>query len=126
MKGGAVFFYDVIAQWGLQDPKVLLNPAIVQANRGIGLADMIIMVPLFIIAVIGLLRLRFYGAVASWLALGITLYWPIVFLSCQYFFGIKNVKYKPTDISTLLILVVLLFCAGWASWYLYKIRKKLY
>ena len=84
-QGGAVVSYDMVVQWGLQDPRELIDPVIVEVNRGIGLADAIIMIPLFIFAVIGLWRLRFYGAMASWLALGITLYWPVVFWSNQYF-----------------------------------------
>jgi hypothetical protein len=68
-----------VAKWELQDPRELLNPGIVAVNRGIGLFDMVIMIPLFIIAITGLWRLKFYGAVASWLALGITFYWPVVF-----------------------------------------------
>lgn len=73
-QGGAVISYDTIAQWGLQDSRELIDPVIVEVNRAIGLADMIIMIPLFLIAVIGLWRQKFYGAVFSWLALGITFY----------------------------------------------------
>jgi hypothetical protein len=53
-QGGAVISYDKIAGWGLQDARNLLDPAIVEVNRGIGAADMIAIMPLFIIAVIGL------------------------------------------------------------------------
>jgi hypothetical protein len=123
-QGGAVISYDVVAQWGLQDPRAVIDPAIVEVNRGIGLADMMTMLPLFIIAVIGLWRLKFYGAVASWLALGITLYWPLVFLCSQYLYGQAGIKYKPTPISTILFLVALLLFAGWASWYLFKNYKQ--
>jgi hypothetical protein len=125
-QGGAVVSYDLVAQWGLQDPRLLLNPAIVEVNRGIGLADMIIMIPLFVIAVVGLWRLKFYGAVVSWLALGISLYWPVAFLCSQYFYGQANIKYNPTDFSTLAFLLVLFFITIWATWYLYKNKKYLH
>ena len=52
-QGGAVISYDTVAKWGLQDPRELIDPIIVEVNRAIGLTDVIILIPLFIIAVIG-------------------------------------------------------------------------
>jgi hypothetical protein len=124
-QGGAVLFYDIVAKWGLQDSRELLDPVIVEVNRGIGLADMLIMIPLFIIAVIGLWHLKLYGAIASWLALGITLYWPVVFFCSQYFYGQTGIEHKPTEMSVNFILIFLLLFASWASWYLYKNYKLL-
>lgn len=124
-QGGAVIAYDTVAEWGLQDPRALLDPVIVEVNRGIGLADMVTMIPLFIIAAIGLWRLKFYGAVASWLALGITFYWPLVFLCSQYFYGQAGIKYQPTKVSVVIFLLFVLLFALWASWYLYKNYKQL-
>ncbi len=124
-QGGAVISYDTVAEWGLQDQRELLNPVIVEVNRGIGLADMIIMIPLFIIAVIGLWRQKFWGAVFSWLALGITLYWPMVFFCSQYFYGGAGIKYQPTQLSVIVILSVILSFTLWASWYLFKNSKQL-
>lgn len=124
-QGGAVISYDTVAEWGLQDPRSLIDPAIVEVNRGIGLADMIIMIPLFIIAVIGLCRLKFYGVLFSWLALGITLYWPIVFLCSQYFYSQAGIAHKPAPVDTIIILLMLFLFAGWASWYLFKYYKQL-
>ncbi len=124
-QGGAVISYDIVAKWGLQDPREVIDPVIVEVNRGIGLADMITMIPLFIIAVIGLWRLKFYGAIASWLALGITFYWPVVFWSSQYFYGQAGIKHKPTQMSVTLFLSLLLLFAIWASWYLFKNHKQL-
>jgi len=124
-QGGAVISYDVVAQWGLQDPRAVIDPAIVEVNRGIGLADMMTILPLFIIAVIGLWHLKFFGAVASWMALGITLYWPVVFFCSQYFYGQAGIKYWPTQMSTNIFLSILHLMAGWASWYLFKNHKQL-
>jgi hypothetical protein len=124
-QGGAVISYDTVAEWGLQDARALLNPAIVEVNRGTGLADMIIMIPLFIIAVFGLWRQKFWGAVFTWLALGITLYWPIVFLCSQFFYSQAGIKCNPTPMSTIVILSTILTFTIWASWYLAKNYKKL-
>lgn len=124
-QGGAVISYDTVAKWGLQDPRELIDPIIVEVNRGIGLADMITMTPLFIIAVIGPWRLKFYGAIASWLALGITFYWLVVFWSSQYVYGQAEIRHKSTPMSANLVLSLLLLFAVWASWYLFKNHEKL-
>lgn len=122
-QGGAVIAYDTVAEWGLQDPKNLIDPVIVEVNRAIGLADIITQIPLFLLAVIGLWRLRFYGAIASWMVLGITLYWPVVAWAEHYFFAQAAVKYQPFDVITYGILTFIFLFAGWASWYLFKNRK---
>ena len=83
----AVVAYDTVAGWGLQGPRDQLDPAIVEVNRGIALTDTLVMLPLFIVAAVGLFRRRFYGAVASWLVFGMTLYWPVVFWCCQEFYA---------------------------------------
>ena len=123
-QGGAVFFYDTVAKWGLQDPRDYIDPVIVEVNRGIGLADMISIMPLFIIAVIGLWRLKFYGFVASWMAFGFSIYWPVVFWSSQYFYGRAQIRYMPTSIESIIIPLFFLGFALWASWYLYHNYKK--
>jgi len=63
---GAVFAYDAIAAWGLQESRSTTDPALVLVNRAIGLADTIVMLPLFVVAIAGLLQRKFYGAVTRW------------------------------------------------------------
>ena len=53
--GGAVVSYDYVAKLGLQEARETIDPVIVVVNRGIGLADVLIGVPLFILAIIGLM-----------------------------------------------------------------------
>ena len=122
-QGGAVISYDTIAKWGLQEPRELLDPVIVEVNRGIGFADFVIQIPLFILAVIGLWRLRFFGAMASWLLFGMTLYWPVVAWADQYFYAQAAIKHRPFGVATNLVLVFIVLFAAWASWYLFRNRK---
>jgi hypothetical protein len=124
-QGGALVSYDTVARWGLQDPRDLVDPVIVAVNKGIGLADMVAMMPLFIVAVIGLWRLKFYGAVASWMVFGFSVYWPVVFWSSQYFYGQAGVKHQAIALSSHVILLSILFIAIWASCYLFKNYKRL-
>ena len=124
-QGGAVISYDTVAEWELQAPRNLIDPVIVEVNRGIGLADMITMIPLFVFAVIGLWRLKFFGAVASWMVFGFSIYWPVVFWTSQYFYGQASIKYQPTQISAIIIPSIVVGFALWASWYLFKNHKQL-
>jgi hypothetical protein len=119
----AVVAYDMVAEWGLQDSRALVDPVIVEVNRAIGLTDTIVMLPLFIVAAVGLLHRRFYGAVASWLAFGMTLYWPVVFWTSQGFYAQAGIRHQPMSIVAIILPAVLLLIACWGSWYLYRNRE---
>jgi hypothetical protein len=119
----AVVAYDKVAEWGLQEPRALLDPAVVEVNRAIGLADTIVQLPLFIFATIGLLRRRFYGAVASWLVFGMTVYWPVVFWCSQGFYGTAGIKHAPTSMTAIVLPACLFLIACWGSWYLSRNRE---
>ena len=121
----AVFMYDKTAEWGLQGSRAVLDPALVEVNRGIGLADTILMLPLFIVAIIGLLKRRFYGAVMSWLVFGITLYWPIIFWCTQSFYKSNGIAHQPTSLLTIILPGVIVLIAAWGSWYLARYRELL-
>lgn len=118
----AVIDYDLVAGWGLQDARERIDPVIVQVNRAIGLADTIIMLPLHLVAGIGLLRRRFFGAVASWIVFGISAYWPVVFWCSQSFYKEADITHVPISAAVIVLpaLVVLISC--WGSWYLARNR----
>ena len=118
----AVVAYDMVAGWGLQDPRALVDPVIVEVNRGIGLADTLLMLPLYLVAVAGLLRRRFVGAVASWHVFGMSLYWPIVFFASQSFYGRAGIEYVPTTVVVATLPIATMLIAGWGSWYLARNR----
>jgi hypothetical protein len=118
----AVFAYDRVAEWGLQDARALVDPVIVAVNRAIGLTDTIVMLPLFIIAAVGLLRRRFYGAVASWLAFGMTLYWPVLFWCSQGFYAAAGIDHQAMTALYIALPGTLWLIAAWGSWYLGRKR----
>ncbi len=118
----AIFAYDTVASWGLQGPRDQLDPAVVEVNRGIGLADSLVMLPLFIVAAIGLWRRRFYGAVASWLVFGMTLYWPVIFWCCQQFYAAAGIAHHPTSAAAVILPGALWLIAAWGTWYLARQR----
>lgn len=119
---GAVVAYDTVAGWGLQDSRALIDPVIVEVNRAIGLADTIIMLPLFVVATIGLLRRRFYGVVTSWLAFGMTLYWPVVFWCSQGFYAAAGIRHQSLSAPTIILPATLMLIAVWGTWYLARNR----
>jgi hypothetical protein len=122
-QGGAVVSYDFVAKLGLQEARETIDPFIVVVNRGIGLADVLIGVPLFILAIIGLWRLRFYGAVFSWMVLGISFYWTSVAWAKQSFYIQASVKCEPFNASTHGVLAFVFVFSIWAGWYLFRNRK---
>ena len=122
-QGGAVVSYDYVAKLGLQEARETIDPVIVLVNRGIGLADFLIGVPLFIFAIIGLWRLRFFGAVSSWMILGISIYWTTVAWAKQYFYLQASVKSQPFDIGVHAVLAFVFIFSLWASWHLFKNRN---
>lgn len=122
-QGGAVISYDYVAKLGLQETRETIDPILVEINRGIGLADFLIGVPLFILAIIGLWRLRFYGMVFSWMVLGISIYWPAVAWSKQSFYIMASIKCEPFGLGVHGVLTFVFTSSIWASWYLFQNRK---
>ena len=120
---GAVVAYDRVAALGLQGPREMLDPVVVEVNRAIGLADTIVMLPLFLFAAVGILRKRFYGAVGSWLVFGMTLYWPVVFFCSQGFYAAMGVRHQPTSPTVVLLPAALMALALWGSWWLGRNRR---
>ena len=115
--------YDYVAKLGLQEARETIDPVIVVVNRGIGLADVLTGVPLFILAIIGLWRLRFFGAVFSWMVLGISFYWTAVAWAKQSFYIQASIKSQPFDIGVHCMLAFVFIFSVWASWHLFKNRK---
>ena len=122
-QGGAVVSYDYVAKLGLQEARETIDPVIVVVNRGIGLADVLIGAPLFILAITGLWRLRFFGAVFSWMVLGISFYWTAVAWAKQSFYIQASIKSQPFDNGVHGVLAFVFIFSVWASWHLFKNRK---
>lgn len=91
-------------------------------NRGIGFADALIGLPLFILALIGLWKMRFWGVAVSWMVFGISFYWTSVAWAKQYFYLEASVKCQPFNMGVHFMLAFVFLFSAWASWYLYKKR----
>jgi len=122
-QGGAIIAYDFVAELGFQhDIRENVDPVMIETGRGIAFGDVVIQLPLFILGVIGLWRLRYYGVVASWMALAIHLYWITVAWAKQYFYLNASFTCEPFPVSLHGVLAFFFLFSVWASWYLFKKR----
>ena len=122
-QGLSVIAYDHVAQWGLVEARETVDPFCVVINRAIGLADVIIGPPIFIIATIGLWKIRFYGLMASFMGFGIGFYWTTIAWVKQIFLIQAGVKSEPFDVGTHGMLAFVFLFSLWGSWYLFRNRK---
>jgi len=123
-QGGSVIVYDTVASWGLVEARETVDPFCIVINKAIGLADVVIGPPIFIIATIGLWKMRFYGLMASFMGFGIGFYWTAIAWVKQIFLVQAGVKSEPFDIGTHGMLAFVFLFSLWGSWYLYKNRKQ--
>lgn len=120
----AIVNYDLVASWGLQEPRSQIDPAIVAVNRGIALADTIFPIFLFAVAAFGLWSMRWYGAVVSWMIFGWSLNWPLVFWASQAFYAEAGIRHAPTGSAGIILPGALWLIAAWGAVYLYRIRAQ--
>jgi hypothetical protein len=121
-QGGAIVAYDTVASWGFQEPRETVDPVVVEVNRGIAVGDVFIQLPLFIVALVGLSRLRFFGAVAAWMSLGMHLYWTTVAWAKQLCYVQAGVKAEPFSVGIHAVLAFFFLFSLWACWFLFKNR----
>ncbi|MFC2099265.1 hypothetical protein ACFLSF_00315 [Candidatus Bipolaricaulota bacterium] len=122
-QGGALVAYDTVAGWGFQDVRETVDPAVVPVNRGIAVGDVAIQLPLFILALVGLWRLRFFGVVAAWMSLSMHGYWTVTAWAKQAFYLQAGIKAEPLAVPLQIMMAVIVLVSLWACWYLYKHRK---
>ena len=80
-----VINYNFTVSLGLQEHVNEITEIGVALNRGFGLGDTLLYIPLFIIGIIGIFWRSERGLYAMFAAMGITVYWPIVCLSTVFF-----------------------------------------
>ncbi len=80
----AVFAYDFAVRLGLQEPVDQMSPFGVAVNKAFGVSDTLIYVPLFVIALVGLIRRRRWALPVTAAVMGISAYWAT---TCSAIFG---------------------------------------
>ena len=117
--------YEFTVSIGLQESVEVIGEMGVAVNKGFGVGDTIIYIPLLIIGLAGLWFRKKWGVLVMAGAMGITAYWPLVCLFILLF-AQGSPGYNFTDFTSYTILLTALtFYGFWGLWYLYKNRKLL-
>jgi len=117
--------YDFTVSIGLQESEEIVGEMGVAVNKGFGVGDTIIYVPILIIGILGLWLRRMWGVFAMGGALAITAYWPMVTIFLLLF-ARGTPGFNFTNFTSYAILLTALTVYGiWGLWYLCARRKKL-
>ncbi len=117
--------YDLTVSLGLQESEELVGELGVAVNKGFGVADSIIYIPVLIIGIVGLWKRKKWGVFSMTAALGITAYWPLVCLFIVIFGRDVPGFSFPDFVSYILILSAISVYGLWGLWYLYKNQELL-
>lgn len=115
--------YEFSVSIGLQESKNEIGEIGVAVNKGFGVGDTIIYMPLLIIGLSGLWQKKLWGVFAMTGALAITAYWPMVNIFLILFAKSSSEFSYPNFKSIAIILISLTIYGIWGLWYLYKKRK---
>lgn len=117
--------YDFTVSTGLQESVDVIGEMGVAVNKGFGVADTIIYIPLLATGLVGLWIRRKWGTYAMVGALGITAYWPMVMIFLLHF-AKGTPGFSFTNFTSYSILLTAFTLYGlWGLWYLYKKRDVL-
>ena len=117
--------YDFAVSMGLQESREVIGGMGVAVNKGFGVGDTIIYLPLLLLGLIGLWSRTMWGVFAMAGALAITAYWPMVALFLLLFArGTPDFHFTSYTSYTLILTLFTLY-GLWGLLYLYKNRKQL-
>lgn len=115
--------YEFTVSIGLQEPVDVVGEMGVALNKGFGVGDTIIYMPLLTMGLVGLWQKKAWGVFAMVAALGITAYWPMVILFLLLFAkGIPGFNFANYTSYTIILISFTIY-GIWGLWYLYKKRK---
>lgn len=121
----ALIDYDFTVALGLQESAAAVTEMGVAVNKGFGVGDTLIYLPLLALGLVGLWRRTAWGILALSGAFAITAYWPVVCLSLLLFArGAPGFSFNDFAAYSLL-LGSIAFYGLWGLWYLYNNRKLL-
>ena len=115
--------YDFTVSIGLQESRDMIGEMGVAINKGFGVGDTIIYLPILVIGLVGLWFRKMWGVFAMASALGITAYWPMVSIFLLLF-AKGSPGFNFTNFTSYGVLLTAFTLYGlWGLWYLYKNRK---
>ena len=114
--------YDFTVSIGLQEAMDVVGEMGVATNKGFGVGDTIIYIPLTLLGLFGLLKGRRWGLYSMAGSMAITAYWPV---TCMFIlvFAKNSPGFNFTSYLSYSILLTLVSLYGlWGLWYLYRRR----
>jgi hypothetical protein len=115
--------YDFAVAIGLQEAKDIIGEIGVAVNKGFGVGDTIIYLPLLVVGLMGLYFRKMWGVFTMTGALAITAYWPMVSIFLLlYARGTPGFNFTNFTSYTIMLTSITLY-GLWGLWYLYKNRK---
>jgi uncharacterized membrane protein YqaE (UPF0057 family) len=121
----AVINYELTVYLELQEPAEEITEVGVALNKGFGIGDTIVYIPLLILGIIGMIKRKFWGLFSMAGALSITIYWPVVCLA-TLLFSENTPGFTFTDYTSYSIILSLISVYGfWGMIFLYKNRKEI-
>ena len=112
--------YDFTVSLGLQESVDSVSELGVAMNKGFGVGDTIVYVPLFIIGIIGLWLNRKWGHFAMIAAMAITAYWPMVIVFFLLFARDAAGFNFSNYLSYFIFLSLITIYGIWGMFYLFK------
>lgn len=121
----AVINYDFTVSLELQEPVEEITKVGVALNKGFGVGDTIVYIPLLFIGIIGMIKRKQWGLYSMSGALAITMYWPIVCLT-TLLFAKNSPGFNFSDYTTYSIVLPIISLFGlWGMLFIYKNSKAL-
>ena len=114
--------YDFTVSIGLQEHVNEITEVGVALNKGFGFGDTVFYIPIFIIAIIGMLYRKKIGYFTMIAAMAITVYWPLVSISTLYYANdAPGWNFEEYTSYTITLSLIALY-GIWGLWFLYKNR----
>lgn len=117
--------YDFTVMVELQEPIEEITEIGVAFNKGFGVGDTVVYLPLLITGIIGLVKRKQWGLFSMSGALAITIYWPIVCLATLLFAkGSQGFNFSDYTSYSIILPIISIF-GLWGLWFIYQNRKAL-
>ena len=117
--------YEFTVMMGLQESVDRISEMGVAVNKGFGVGDTIIYIPLLILGLVGLWIRKAWGIITMAGALGITAYWPVTVLFILIFAkGSPGFTFSSYASYAILLSVITIYSI-WGIVYLIRRRKDL-
>lgn len=116
----SVIDYDLALSLGLQESEEEIGNVGIAFAKGFAFGDTIFYIPFLVLGILGLLKGKKWGTFLMLVALGITIYWPIVHLYAIYI-DTEAITLNPEKYISFPIVLGLITIYGlWGIYYLYK------